>query len=344
MQQCRRLRVCREFLRRWLTLWSRYGTLRHLPPSQWRHTCPVTPAIGSGVLDTVSGTAICEPVTNWFTASARELPWRTPNASAWGIFVSEVMSQQTPVARVAPAWISWMKQWPSPGDLAAATPAEVIRAWNRLGYPRRALRLRDAAVMIRDEFDGQVPATYDELLTLPGVGDYTAAAVAAFAFNQRVVVLDTNVRRVLARLVFGTEHPVNSSATKLERQTAEQLLPTQGRQAAAWSVAVMELGALVCQSSSPGCESCPVSTQCAWVAAGKPKLQTRAKRPQRFEGTDRQVRGKLMAILRASHRPVSATTLRQCWSDDGQRDRCLDSLVADGLVEPLPRGRFLLPS
>jgi len=303
----------------------------------------VPPAFDPDGVTASAGSTIVGPVTGWFAVQARDLPWRTPVATPWGVFVSEVMSQQTPVTRVAPAWLAWMDRWPTPDHLAAATPAEVIRAWDRLGYPRRALRLRDAAAVIRDNFGGQVPRTYDELLSLPGVGDYTAAAVAAFAFDERVVVLDTNVRRVLARVIFGLEHPATSSATKLERAVAQELLPSDGPRAAVWSVAIMELGALVCQASSPSCDLCPIRGDCAWFAAGRPAQVSRAKRAQKFEGTDRQVRGKLMAVLRASDHPVTAAALRACWSDDFQRDRCLDSLVSDGLVEPLPRGRFRLP-
>lgn len=284
------------------------------------------------------------PVLAWFHAEARELPWRAADVTPWGVFVSEVMSQQTPVTRVAPAWTAWMERWPTPADIAEASPAEVIRAWDRLGYPRRALRLREAAAIIRDDFDNEVPRAYDDLITLPGVGDYTAAAVAAFAFNARVAVLDTNVRRVLARVIFGVEHPTSASATKLERSVAEQLLPSDSTTAATWSVAVMELGALVCTATAPACGECPLIAECAWVGAGRPRQQVRAKPTQKFDGTDRQVRGKLMAMLRASNAPVRVADLRTCWPIDSQRDRCLDSLVADGLVEPLPRNRFRLPN
>ena len=287
--------------------------------------------------------ALTSPVIAWFEQQARELPWRSPTVSPWAVFVSEVMSQQTPVARIIPAWHNWMQRWPTPTDLAAAAPAEVIRAWDRLGYPRRALRLRDAAIMIRDDFGGEVPNKYDDLLLLPGVGDYTAAAVLAFAFEERVVVLDTNVRRVLARAIGGTEHPSSASPTKAERAVADQLLPLDASEAATWSVAVMELGALVCRATAPVCEDCPIATACAWNAAGRPPSEVRAKRVQKFEGTDRQVRGKLLAVLREGHTSVSAAALRSCWPDDVQRDLCLDSLVADGLVEPLARNRFRLP-
>lgn len=287
--------------------------------------------------------AVVAQVCAWFEQSARELPWRDDQTSAWGILVCEVMSQQTPVARVAPAWNEWMAKWPTPADLAAASAADVIRAWNRLGYPRRALWLRDAASKIVAEFGGDVPASYEELLTLPGVGDYTASAVAAFAFDVPVPVLDTNVRRVLARLMVGIERPTSASATVAERRLATALLPADGPEAALWSVACMEFGSVVCRASSPDCESCPVRRHCAWTAAGRPVSQTPTRSSQRFEGTDRQVRGKLLAILRASNEPVAAVILAKSWPDEIQRSRCLDSLISDGLVEPLAQDRYQLP-
>ena len=287
---------------------------------------------------------LTQSVRGWFEVNARDLPWRDPGTSAWGVLISEVMSQQTPVARVAPAWQRWMAQWPTPADLAAASPADVIRAWDRLGYPRRALWLREAAIKICEDFDSAVPSRYEDLLTLPGVGDYTAAAVAAFAFGQRVVVLDTNVRRVIARSVSGVETPESASPTVAERRLAEAMLPIDGAAAAHWSVACMELGALVCTSRSPDCGECALKSTCAWVAAGRPAAATRARPTQRFTGTDRQVRGKLMAILRAADGPVTARALGSAWPDDTQRMRCLDTLIADGLVEPLPRSRYRLPT
>src|SRR3954470_7118450 len=137
-------------------------------------------------------------VERWYADNARDLPWRRPDVSPWAVLVSEVMLQQTPVARVVPAWQEWMQRWPTPADLAAEPAGEAVRAWGRLGYPRRALRLHTAARAIVEQHGGEVPASYDDLRALPGVGDYTAAAVATFAHGRRHVVLDTNVRRVLA--------------------------------------------------------------------------------------------------------------------------------------------------
>jgi A/G-specific adenine glycosylase len=259
------------------------------------------------------------------------------------VLVSEVMLQQTPVARVIPAWADWMARWPEPTDLAGATPADAVRQWDRLGYPRRALNLHAAAKAIVEWHGGQVPQAEPDLRALPGVGEYTAAAVRAFAFGRRAVVLDTNVRRVLARLLSGVEHPPPTLSTG-ERARAGTLVPDDDDEAALWSVAVMELGALVCTATSPRCAVCPVESSCAWVRAGRPAYAGPPRRVQRFAGTDRQARGRLMAVLRAQSGPVPRSALEEAWSIDPiQRERALDGLVADGLVEPLPGQHFRLP-
>jgi A/G-specific adenine glycosylase len=281
-------------------------------------------------------------VLDWYADHARDLPWRAPDRSPWGVLVSEVMLQQTPVARVLPRWEAWMQRWPTPAELAADPPGEAVRMWDRLGYPRRALRLHAAAVAIRDEHGGRVPSEHAALLSLPGVGAYTAAAVASFAFGQRHAVVDTNVRRVHARAVTGDAEPA-ASLTAAENRLAVDLLPDDAASAARWAVAVMELGALVCTARSPSCDRCPLQTRCAWVLAGRPAHTGPARRGQAWAGTDRQVRGKLLAVLRASADPVDAAELAACWPDALQRNRCLDGLVADGLVEPLPGSRFTLP-
>nr|CAA9343109.1 MAG: A/G-specific adenine glycosylase [uncultured Nocardioidaceae bacterium] len=283
-----------------------------------------------------------EPVLDWYDAHRRDLPWRRPGATAWSVMVSEFMLQQTPVARVLPVHAAWLDEWPTPADLANAPVGEAVRAWGRLGYPRRALRLHAAATVIRDDHDGAVPAELDALRSLPGVGDYTAAAIASFAFAQRHVVLDTNVRRVLSRVCSGQAHPPTSVRTS-ERRLAESLLPDDPAVAARWAVAVMELGALVCVATSPRCASCPVATSCAWRAAGKPAHDGPPRRAQAWGGTDRQCRGRLMAVLRASDGPVPRADLEGAWADAAQRERCLDALVSDGLVEPLSGAAFALP-
>jgi A/G-specific adenine glycosylase len=282
------------------------------------------------------------PVLDWYATHARDLPWRRDDATPWGVLVSEVMLQQTPVARVLPAWAAWTARWPRPQDLAADSPGEALRAWDRLGYPRRALRLHAAATVVTERHGGHVPSDVQELRALPGVGTYTAAAVASFAFGQRHAVVDTNVRRVHARAVSGRALPA-PALTAAEQDLAHGLLPDGEAEAARWSVAVMELGALVCTARAPACGGCPVAGLCAWKAAGSPAHDGPPRRGQRWVGTDRQVRGALMAVLRAADGAVTETELHAVWEDGRQRDRCLDSLVADGLVEPLPGGLFRLP-
>jgi A/G-specific adenine glycosylase len=280
-------------------------------------------------------------VLRWYAANARDLPWRAAGASAWSVLVSEIMLQQTPVARVLPAHAAWLGRWPTPPSLAAAPAGEAVRQWGRLGYPRRALRLHATATILAREHCGQVPASVHALRSLPGVGSYTAAAVASFAFGQRHVVLDTNVRRVLARLVSGEEFPPRSPSAA-EAALAESLLPADPPLAARWSVAVMELGALVCRSTRPVCSSCPVAQHCEWHRAGRPPAALRPA-TQRYTGTDRQCRGRLLAILRDSEAPVPATALAAAWPDPAQRTRALGTLVADGLAELRDDGRYTLP-
>ncbi|MDN3482488.1 A/G-specific adenine glycosylase [Arthrobacter sp. APC 3897] len=246
-------------------------------------------------------------IISWFTANARDLPWRRPECSPWGVFVSEIMLQQTPVVRVLPVWEQWMKRWPEPSALAAEPSGEAVRAWGRLGYPRRALRLHAAATAMTDRFGGSVPATREELLTLPGVGTYTAAAVASFAFGRRETVVDTNIRRVHARALSGKALPA-PALNAAEMRLAAALLPGDDAASVAWNASVMELGALVCTARSPKCAACPVRERCAWLAAGEPAPEYVPK-GQAWAGTDRQVRGALMAVLRYARGPVPRKTL-----------------------------------
>ncbi|HSE10709.1 MAG TPA: A/G-specific adenine glycosylase [Nocardioidaceae bacterium] len=283
-----------------------------------------------------------ERVLEWYDENARVLPWREPEATPWAVMVSEFMLQQTPVSRVLPVFEQWMLTWPTPGALAAASTGDAVRAWGRLGYPRRALRLHAAATAIVEEHGGQVPSSHDALRALPGVGDYTAAAIASFAFGQRHVVLDTNVRRVLARVVRGEELPA-TSVTRAEREIATELLPGDDATAAAWAVGVMELGALVCTASNPRCGACPVRDQCAWVTAGRPPYDGPPRRGQTYAGTDRQCRGRLLAVLRDAAGAVHRSRLDAVWSDEVQRARCLASLIEDGLVAAVSEDTFTLP-
>ncbi|MEU6176021.1 A/G-specific adenine glycosylase [Streptantibioticus parmotrematis] len=295
---------------------------------------PSAPAADAATLHT--------PVNAWFAAHARDLPWRRPEAGPWGVMVSEFMLQQTPVSRVLPVYEQWLTRWPRPADLAAEPPGEAVRAWGRLGYPRRALRLHAAATTITERHDGEVPDAHAALLALPGVGEYTAAAVASFAYGRRHAVLDTNVRRVLARVVTGVQYPPNAT-TAAERRLAQRLLPDDEATAARWAAATMELGALVCTARTPDCGRCPVAARCAWRLAGFPAHDGPPRRGQTYAGTDRQVRGMLLAVLREATGPVTQEQMDAVWDEPVQRARALDGLVADGLVEPVAQGVYRLP-
>ena len=285
-------------------------------------------------------TTLTSAVSHWYAGAARDLPWRRPGVDPWAVLVSEVMLQQTQVARVLPAYAAWLERWPTPAALAAEAPGEAVRMWGRLGYPRRALRLHACAVAVVERFGGRLPSTVPELLELPGIGDYTARAVVAFAHRRRVPVVDTNVRRVVARTVQGR---ADAPVTRADLALVEALLPADEDAAATASVALMELGALVCTARAPRCPSCPVLSLCAWAAAGRPELAAPVRRPQGFAGSDRQVRGRLLAVLRDAPEPVDPGLLAQAWDEPVQRARALDGLVADGLVDPLPDGRYALP-
>lgn len=289
-------------------------------------------------------------VGDWFIANARDLPWRRAECSAWGVMVSEFMLQQTPVKRVLPVWEEWMRRWPTPKDLAAEESAEAVRAWGRLGYPRRAQRLHSAAQAIVAKHNGNIPSTYEQLLALPGVGSYTAAAITSFAFGRRATVIDTNIRRVHARAISGKGLP-HKSLNAAETRLAEALMPTDEQASCLWNAATMELGALVCTAKSPTCNICPIRHLCAWVAAGKPEAEY-TPQGQSWHGTDRQLRGAMMAVLREAHHPIPkelitnfspdivapknlsavVKSLRTLGSSQEQIQRCYEGLLADGLA------------
>jgi A/G-specific adenine glycosylase len=286
--------------------------------------------------------ALSLSISAWFDRNARDLPWRREGFSAWGTLVSEFMLQQTPVVRVIPRLAEWLDRWPTPGHLAAVPPGEAVRAWSSLGYPRRALWLHAAAVQIQERHAGIVPEDVDELLALPGIGDYTARAVAAFAYGHRHPVVDTNTRRVIARVVAGQAHPAPPSRAR-DLAAMSSLLPEESAAAAVFNAAIMELGAVVCTSRSPRCDDCPVRDACAWRAAGYPDYAGPKKPVQKkFAGSDRQVRGLIMAELRATHHPVTATEIEGLWADAAQRDRALAGLLADGLAVPAGPGLYAL--
>ena len=280
-------------------------------------------------------------ITRWYGENARDLPWREPGASPWAVLVSEVMAQQTPLARVLPVWTTWMERWPTPSHLAAASQADAVRAWERLGYPRRAKALWECARYLVAHHGGEVPQTRAELLALPGVGDYTASAVLSFAFGQRAIVLDTNVRRVLARVWRGEPLPP-VAIRRAERDLAEEVAPAEPAAAALWAVASMEFGALVCTARAPRCDECPLTDQCAWFRGGRLGLADAPVRTQAWHGTDRQVRGRIMAILRATDGPVVVTGRADLADvEPGQLDRCLESLTADALISQVDANRGL---
>ncbi|MCP3426142.1 A/G-specific adenine glycosylase [Rothia sp. AR01] len=252
-------------------------------------------------------TRLHERIIAWFAESSRDLPWRSPERTAWQVMVSEFMLQQTPVVRVLPVWRRWMELWPTPAALAASSTGDAVREWGRLGYPRRALRLHAAAAAIVERHGGEVPREHAQLLDLPGVGSYTAAAISVFAFGRRQTVIDTNIRRVHARAVSGKALP-GRSLTAAETRLADALMPEDDAAAVAWNVSVMELGALVCTARSPLCDACPVLEDCAWVAAGRPEADY-VPTGQAWKGTDRQARGAIMAVLRAAEAPVPRESL-----------------------------------
>lgn len=281
-----------------------------------------------------------DELLEWYERSRRDLPWREPGVSAWQILVSEFMLQQTPVSRVLPIWSDWVRRWPTPSATAAASAADVLRAWGKLGYPRRAKRLHECATVIARDHNDVVPDDVEVLLTLPGVGSYTARAIACFAYRQPVPVVDTNVRRVVARAVRGLADGGSASAVR-DMAEVSALLPKNGT-APTFSVALMELGATVCTARSPRCGLCPL-TRCAWRDTGYAPAQGPARRVQTYAGTDRQVRGRLLDVLRGSDSPVTRAALDVAWlTDTAQRDRALYSLLADGLVAQTADGRFAL--
>ncbi|MCH7229501.1 A/G-specific adenine glycosylase [Glycomyces sp. L485] len=284
---------------------------------------------------------LAERLLPWFDAQGRtDLPWRRPGTTAWGVLVSEVMSQQTQVARAAPVWEAWMERWPTPADLASAPTAEVLRAWGRMGYPRRALRLQECARIVAEHHGGTVPSDPAELEKLPGIGVYTAAAVAVFHFGKRHPVVDTNVRRVVARL--GGEADAGTATTKADLAAAEALLPAEARTASRVSLALMELGALVCTARKPECGDCPVGDACGFSGQEVPAGPSRKR--QRYKGTNRHVRGEVMKVLREADGPVERGRIDAAWPDPRMLDEAVAQLIAEGLIETDENGRFELPS
>lgn len=270
--------------------------------------------------------------------SLRPLPWRRTR-DPWAVMVSEVMLQQTQASRVVGPWEGFLARFPTPRHCAVAPAGEVVRAWAGLGYNRRALQLRAAASAVAEHHDGRVPDTLAELLALPGLGPYTARAVLAFAHEQDVAVVDTNVRRVLCRALLGRA----ASAGELQ-PVADALVP-RGR-GWSWNQCLLELGAQRCTARSPGCDACPLVDRCRWRRTdhAAPDPGAVPTRQSAFAGSDRQGRGRLVASLRQG--PVPATRLAAAagWPDDPERARTVaEGLVADGLAVADGRGGLRLP-
>ena len=232
-----------------------------------------------------------------------------------------------------------MRRWPTPADLAQAQKSEVITRWGRLGYPRRALRLHECAVAITENFGGQVPDNEVQLRSLPGIGEYTAAAITAFAFNNRSLVLDINIRRLFARHIDGVELP-HSAVTKSERASRSELIPEKNPHV--WAAATMELGALICTAKNPKCGHCPIAATCTWRSLDYPKSD-QPKRTQAWHGTDRQCRGVIVQALRENE-SLSKRKLLQLWEVPSQAEKALTTLLADGLIEKVQRDSYRLPA
>jgi A/G-specific adenine glycosylase len=299
---------------------------------------PAPPLAAAGDSTQFAGIVIA-----WFARHARDLPWRRPGFSPWGTLVSEFMLQQTPVVRVIPRLEEWLTRWPEPADLAAEPAGEAVRAWQSLGYPRRALNLHACAVAITERFDGAVPNDVAALLSLPGVGDYTARAVAVFAYGARHPVVDTNIRRVIARAVDGQPDPAAPNA-KRDLPAMEAVLPLDVDASTRFNAGMMELGALICTARSPKCDLCPLAALCAWRAAGYPATEVARRPPQKkYEGSDRQARGAILKLLRATDHPVPSTRVAEAVPNPAQRGRALTGLLTDGLIVAHTDDEFALP-
>lgn len=265
-------------------------------------------------------------VIEWYQQHKRTLPWQS--STPWGVVVSEFMLQQTPVHRVLPQWHRWMELWPTPADLASAPLSDALREWGRLGYPRRAKRLHESAQIIVRDFNGVVPEEIDQLRKLPGIGEYTAAAISAFAFANSELVLDINIRRLYTRCWLGKSAPT-SAPNNSERELARGLIPENDD--GTWAAATMELGALICKARNPLCEECPLMNQCLWREIGYPEDEVNKKRVQ-WHGSDRQCRGAIMQALREKP-AVTEAELKKIWSRRSQYEKALASLLEDGLIQ-----------
>lgn len=304
-------------------------------------------------------------VLTWFEANGRELPWRR-SREPWAILVSELMLQQTQVARVIERWPLFLEHFPDPARCADASVGSVIEAWAGLGYNRRAVNLHRAAVRIRDDHNGRLPRDLHDLLALPGIGPYTARAIRIFAFELDDAVVDTNVARIMARV----------SGRQLDRATVQQMADAAvpAGHGWAWNQALLDIGARHCQARSTDCERCPLQGSplgkrddrsvsadraagspgrafgggCRWRGSGEPDPAIGSAgvsgRQSRFEGSDRQGRGRLVEALRQGPVPFDDLAVVMGWPQDTERvHRVVSSVERDGLA--VRRGDVLvLPS
>lgn len=298
----------------------------------------------SKTVDPASGEALAadalQPLRRWYRAHGRhELPWRL-TVDPYAVLVSEVMLQQTQVERVLPYYETWLARWPDFHTLAGATPAEAISAWGGLGYNRRAVHLHRLATVVDDEYGGRLPRDDARLRQLPGIGPYTAAAVRSFAFRERTAVVDTNIGRVLARVVVGVAATREAGASVVAA-AADRFLPQ--RSVRGHNLALMDLGAMVCRAATPRCDECPLAEGCTWRARGYPRDTTRARPSVRFEETARFARGRIVDALRGEG-SLAAGELAQILpsAHRGVVSDYLQALERDGLIENEQDGRWQL--
>jgi A/G-specific adenine glycosylase len=264
-------------------------------------------------------------------------PWRRPSPDPYEVLVSEMMLQQTQAARVSPAYVTFVRRFPTVAALAAASKADVVRAWGRLGYPRRAVALHSAARTVMRDHDGRIPSDVETLLSLPGIGPYTASAVGSIAYGRRVAAVDTNIRRVVARFILGNE----PADVTFEDVAAGARAWLDADDAGAWNQALMDLGREVCRPV-PRCEACPASAECRFRSLGTVAQRATSRRQPPFEGSMRQARGLILERLR-DQRSVSEAVVPTFLGEQAESAAAaVDGLVRDGIVERIRGGRIRL--
>jgi A/G-specific adenine glycosylase len=275
-----------------------------------------------------------DALLGWGVPRLRDLPWRRTR-DAWAVLVSEVMLQQTQVARVIPKWHAFMDAFPTPSACASVPLGDVLRLWQGLGYPRRARNLQATAAAVVTDHGGVMPRRLDQLLALPGIGPYTARAVIAFAHEGHAAVVDTNIARVHAR-------HIGRRLTAREVQAAADASLVTG-DSWVWNQALMDLGATVCTARAPRCTECPLRPGCAWHGDGPDPAAGSAGvsgRQSRFDGSDRQARGRLLAALGDQRVPLAEAAA--VMSVDADRAaRLVAALESEGLIR-LDRSSALL--